>query len=195
MGIGEDGEGRRAAADVLGRPGDRIEPLGQDALDRGGALELGEDPDLARRARRQRRGEAPRGASVAARAASAPSGTALRRPATSTRLRATISSRRPMASSRSEVAAGSAGSRQLERHPPELLEDVVPERARRRQVPHDAPRPDQGLQEILVGPPHGTRRPAGGRRRRWSSRSRGSAGPASSRSACRAWRSAARRSP
>src|SRR6185503_17965516 len=90
------------------------------------------------------------GARGAARSASAARGMPLRRPATSTCLRATISSRRPMASSRSEVAAASAGVRQLERDPLELLEDVLPEGARRWQVPHEAPRPDQGLQEVLV---------------------------------------------
>jgi hypothetical protein len=51
-----------------------------------------------------------------------------------------------MALIRSEVAAGSAGPRQVKRDAPELLEDVLAECAGRRQVACDATTADQGFE-------------------------------------------------
>src|SRR5262249_47718664 len=51
-----------------------------------------------------------------------------------------------------EVAAGPARPRQLQGDTPELLEDVLAERAGRRQVAHGAAPADQRLQEVLVWP-------------------------------------------
>ena len=53
VGIGVDGEGHGASPHVLGRPRHGIPAAGEDARHRRGALELGEQPDLTMRARRQ----------------------------------------------------------------------------------------------------------------------------------------------